>query len=133
MTKTIPTAFNGYVSYDDAITGLHDVVKDHEDVQALQDQYNSIQASCRDLMKATRNHLSLARETKLSWSSKEKWIRGGFNICVPLRIQSTTRDFKVIIRCPSPFALLETQYPDIIDEKIRSEVGALHLDARQLP
>lgn len=124
MRETIPTVFNGNTSYDDAIAELHDVVKDHEDVKALQDQSSHIQANCRDLMKATRHHLGLAKETKLIWPMKEKWIRGGFDICVPLRIESKTRDYKVIIRCPSPFALAEAQYPGTIDEKIRSEVGA---------
>lgn len=87
----MPTAFNSSVLYDDAIRELHVFVKDHEDVKALPDQYKNMEASCRGLMKATRQNLGLARETKLICPSKEKLMRSGFNSCVPLRTESETR------------------------------------------
>ncbi|OBT65052.1 hypothetical protein VE03_05186 [Pseudogymnoascus sp. 23342-1-I1] len=52
-----------------------------------------------------------------------QWIRGGFNVCIPIEVQSTRGDKKLIFRCPMPHKLAEAKYPGTVDEKLSSKVG----------
>ncbi|KAL2755825.1 hypothetical protein ACRALDRAFT_1033775 [Sodiomyces alcalophilus JCM 7366] len=55
----------------------------------------------------------------------ETWIRGSFNICIPVQILdqdgSVTRT--LLVRCPMSHKLAEAQYPGTVDEKVSTEVA----------
>ncbi|EFY93749.1 hypothetical protein MAC_00240 [Metarhizium acridum CQMa 102] len=85
--------------------------------QALWEQRESIQA-------LVRHHLALGKRDVCIVLPPSHWIRGGFNICVFLEVNSDNTNKKFIFRCPMPHKLAEARYPGSIDEKLSCEVGA---------
>ena len=69
-----------------------------------------------------RHHLRLRSED--TCIVKDQWIRGSFNVCIPIEVRSAGFNQKFIFRCPMPHKLAEATYPGTIDEKLSSEVGA---------
>lgn len=82
--------------------------------QKLWDQRATIQ----DLV---RHHLGLRDED--ACIVKDNWIRGSFNVCIPVEVRSAGFNKNLMFRCPMPHKLAEAKYPGTIDEKLSSEVG----------
>ena len=72
----------------------------------------------------TRQHLGLRKHDTCTVLERRQWIRGGFNMCVFLAIETGGQSRKVVFRYPMPHKLAEAQYPGTVDEKLGSEVGA---------
>lgn len=83
--------------------------------QKLRDQRVAIQ----DIV---RHHLRLRDED--SCIVEDQWIRGSFNVCIPVEVRSAGFNQSLIFRCPMPHKLAEAKYPGTVDEKLSSEVGA---------
>jgi hypothetical protein len=82
--------------------------------QKLLDQRATIQA-------LVRHHLRLRDED--ACIVQDQWIRGSFNVCIPVEVRSAGFNKNLIFRCPMPHKLAEARYPGTIDEKLSSEVG----------
>jgi hypothetical protein len=82
--------------------------------QKLWDQ----QATIQDIV---RHHLKLHNEDVCI--IEDQWIRGCFNVCIPVKVTSAGFNQKLVFRCPMPHKLAEAKYPGTIDEKLSSEVG----------
>ncbi|KAG5922924.1 hypothetical protein E4U42_005146 [Claviceps africana] len=83
----------------------------------LWEQRESIQA-------LVKHHLALSKRDFCAVLPRSHWIRGSFNICVPVELKSKKSCQKVIFRCPMPHKLAESRYQGSIDEKLGCEVGA---------
>lgn len=83
----------------------------------------------------TRQHLGLRKHDTCSVLERHTWIRGGFNVCVLVDVESERRkqSRKVVFRCAMPHKLAEAQYPGTVDEKVSSEVGAYAWMQEQCP
>ncbi|TVY80836.1 hypothetical protein LSUE1_G004210 [Lachnellula suecica] len=68
-----------------------------------------------------RHHLSLRDEDVCI--IEDQWIRGNFNVCIPVQVRSASFNKKLMFRCPMPHKLAEARYPGTVDEKLSSEVG----------
>lgn len=84
--------------------------------QTLWDQKHTIQA-------LVKYHLRLGSRDTCIVKAQDQWIRGSFNICIPVEVRSTRFHKKFIFRCPMPHKLAEDKYPGTVDEKLSSEVG----------
>ena len=84
--------------------------------QSLWDQRQTIQA-------LIKHHLNLSNQDTCIVSTTDEWIRGSFNVCIPVKVQSTRCQKKLMFRCPMPHKLAEARYPGTVDEKLSSEVG----------
>jgi hypothetical protein len=84
--------------------------------QSLWDQRQTIEA-------LVRHHLRLSNRDTCTVNTKAQWIRGSFNVCIPIEVRSTRCHKKLIFRCPMPHKLAEVKYPGTVDEKLSSEVG----------
>jgi len=93
--------------------------------QLLWDQRQTIQA-------LVKHHLRLSNRDICIVTTKDQWIRGSFNICIPIEVQSTRFHKKLIFRCPMPHKL-EAKYPGTVDEKLSSEVGTYAWIQHQCP
>jgi len=82
--------------------------------QKLWDQRATIQA-------LVRYHLRLRDED--ACIVEEQWIRGSFNVCMPVRVRSAGFNKTLIFRCPMPHKLAEAKYPGTIDETLSSQLG----------
>ncbi|TVY91114.1 hypothetical protein LAWI1_G004340 [Lachnellula willkommii] len=82
------------------------------------------QAATEQIIQAlVRHHLRLSTRDTCIVNAKAQWIRGSFNVCIPIEVQTTRYHKKLIFRCPMPYKLAEVKYPRTVDEKLCSEVG----------
>ena len=95
------------VSYQEAATELY---------EALWNQRHTIQA-------IVKHHLRLGIRDDCFVRAQEEWIRGSFNVCIPIEVRSKCFHKKLIFRCPMPHKLAEAKYPGTVDEKLSSEIG----------
>lgn len=75
----------------------------------------------------TRRHLGYSTaKYRCTIAPTDEWLRGGFNVCIPVSLNSTDGQDQrqLLFRCPLPYKLAESRYPGTIDEKVGSEVGA---------
>jgi hypothetical protein len=82
--------------------------------QKLWDQQATIQA-------LVRHHLKLRDED--ACIVKDQWIRGSFNVCIPVEVRSASFNKNLLFRCAMPHKLAETKYPGTIDETLSSQLG----------
>lgn len=71
-----------------------------------------------------KNHLALSKRDTCVVLPPSRWIRGSFNVCIFIDVNSKSSYKKVVFRCPMPYKLAEARYPGSIDEKLSCEVGA---------
>jgi hypothetical protein len=69
------------------------------------------------------HHLGLASKDTCLVLDGHTWIRGNFNVCIPVEVTSGSVSRKVLMRCAMPPKLAEARYPGTVDEKISCEVG----------
>lgn len=99
-----------------AINQLAYVPKVKELYDYLWKQRSSIEA-------LTAHHLCLSKHDTCRVLDQHAWIRGSFNVCIPVEVKSGSASCKVIVRCPMPHKLAEARYPGTVDEKLGCEVG----------
>lgn len=83
--------------------------------QAIWEQKESVEA-------LVKHHMALGSQETCTLLSRDHWIRGSFNVCAMVQVQSSGQ--KVVFRCPMPHKLAEARYPGSVDEKSSCEVGA---------
>jgi hypothetical protein len=82
----------------------------------------------REWMKAVVvQHLGLSSADACHVAKMEDWLRGSFNVCVPITVDWQNRQQpgrRVILRFPLPYRVGDEFRPGNGDEKIRCEAGA---------
>jgi len=78
------------------------------------------------IVAVVRHHLRLHPDDSCVVLPPDSWIKGGFNLCVLIDIQSCkwAQSRRVVFRCPLPHKLAEKYFPGTIDEKVSYEAGA---------
>lgn len=71
----------------------------------------------------TKHHLGLGNRDTCIVARPRNWIRGGFNVCIPIEVQSPGSSRKLILRCAMPHKLAEARHSGSVDEKTACEVG----------
>jgi hypothetical protein len=69
------------------------------------------------------HHLRFGIQDTCIVEAQDQWIRGSFNVCIPVEVRSIRFYKKLIFRCPMPYKLAEAKYPGTVNEKLSSEVG----------
>ena len=123
MTRTLQLADRAPISYDSALDTESNIVEEVKLFHLTKDLYSNIREQ-RDVIAAlTKHHLGLQDTDTCTVVNTEKWLRGCYNVCVPVVVVSGTTSFQVIFRIPMPHKLAEAQCPGTTDEKVRCEVG----------
>jgi hypothetical protein len=112
-----------HITYESAVKKDVNIINDatypgarRQLFQKLWDQRATIQA-------LVRHHLRLRDQDACIVKAKNQWIRGSFNVCIPVEVRSASFNKNLIFRCPMPHKLAEAKYPGTIDEKLSCEVG----------
>ncbi|KND87838.1 hypothetical protein TOPH_07455 [Tolypocladium ophioglossoides CBS 100239] len=71
----------------------------------------------------TRHHLGLDDRHVCAVAPMRHWIRGSFNVCIPIEVKSPSLYRTLMLRCAMPHKLAEAEYPGSVDEKMGCEVG----------
>lgn len=83
--------------------------------QEIWEQKESVEA-------LVKHHMALGSQETCTLLPRDHWIRGSFNVCAMVQVQSSGQ--KLVFRCPMPHKLAEARYPGSVDEKSSCEVGA---------
>jgi hypothetical protein len=122
MPATLELDDGEHITYESALKRDINIIKEATYPGARRQLFQKLwdqQATIQDIV---RHHLRL--RDKDVCIVEDQWIRGSFNVCIPVKVRSAGFNQKLIFRCPMPHKLAEAKYPGTIDEKLSCEVGA---------
>jgi len=111
----------GPITMEAALEEEKNVINLASYLPATQKFYSDIWKQRHSVEALVKHHMALGRQDTCTMLPSKHWIRGGFNVCVIVEVNSNR---KVVFRCPMPHKLAEARYPGSIDEKLSCEVGA---------
>ncbi|KAF4340647.1 aminoglycoside phosphotransferase [Fusarium beomiforme] len=112
------------ITYTDAQNLDEDIVTKLGYTEHRKKLYDNLDRQKDTIRSLVRHHLQLPNDAECTVLPQEQWIKGSFNVCIPIRTVSGSTHRNLILRCCLPYKLAEAQYPGTIDEKLRCEVGA---------
>jgi len=124
MSSTIPVLDHEPLTFQQALSEDFNVVQRHHQVAQVQQQYGLLWSQKDTIAAIVRAQLGLQDEAKCSATPPHEWIRGKFNICIPIYVESSQFSGKVVMRCPMPSSLADSYDSGRITERLRSEIGA---------
>lgn len=113
---------NRQIEFQSAIDHQSNILTKLDNVQETRDVYAYLFERTGDINALTAHYLGVDR-AQCVVSHWEEWIRGSFNICIPVRVkgQRGETDKTVLMRCPMAYTLGKDI--GVVDEKIACEVA----------
>ncbi|KAF5019176.1 hypothetical protein F66182_8826 [Fusarium sp. NRRL 66182] len=111
------------ITYSDAQNLGQDIVTKLGYAQHRKQLYDNLDRQKDTIRSLVRHHLHLGNDAECTVLPQEQWIKGSFNVCIPIRTVSGTIHRNLMLRCCLPYKLAEAQYPGTVNEKLRCEVG----------
>ncbi|KAF5707797.1 aminoglycoside phosphotransferase [Fusarium mundagurra] len=113
-----------WINYSDAQNEFDDIVTKLGYTEHRKKLYDNLDKQKDTIRSLVRHHLHLGNDAECTVLPQAQWIKGSFNVCIPIRTVSGTVRRDLMLRCCLPYKLAEAQYPGTIEEKLRCEVGA---------
>ncbi|KAG9229613.1 hypothetical protein BJ875DRAFT_186009 [Amylocarpus encephaloides] len=123
MPTTIKLDHRKPITYSSVIKKDTNIISRVVYFQAATELYDSLWDQRQIIQALVRHHLRLSTRDTCIVNAKAQWIRGSFNVYIPIEVQTTRYHKKLIFRCPMPHKLAEVKYPGTVDKKLCSEVG----------
>lgn len=134
----LPLLNRNPITYESAINKDVNMLNKLKHPAANRKLYRRLWGERRAIEALTRHHLGLplgsGPTVTLSVAPPDDWLRGGFNVCIPVDLATGhsgpstgaggCSPRRLLFRCPLPYKLAEAGYPGTIDEKLGCEVGA---------
>ncbi|KAH6612919.1 hypothetical protein B0J18DRAFT_460788 [Chaetomium sp. MPI-SDFR-AT-0129] len=121
----MPCDHRGPITLSSALRKNADVIIQAAHLAAA--EFCQVLWDCRGTIESlVKHHLCLSDRDSCTVAPRNRWIRGGFNICVPVEIRPGSAHGvrrKFMFRCPMPHKLAEATYPGTVDEKLSCEAG----------
>ncbi|KAF4448254.1 Aminoglycoside phosphotransferase [Fusarium austroafricanum] len=111
------------ISYDEAKNRDENIVVQLGYAEHRKKLFDSLEQQQDTIRSLVRHHLDLRNDAECTVLPQKKWIKGSFNVCIPITTLSGSTRRNLMLRCCLPYKLAEAQYPGTIDEKLRCEVG----------
>ena len=112
------------ITYNDALNTDKNIIQEAQHVAATKALYQKLWADRNTMSALIKHHLGLGDQASCTIAQQHQWMRGNFNVCVPVEVQSPGSYHKLILRCAMPHKLAEAHNPGSMDEKTGCEVGA---------
>ncbi|KAK3685286.1 hypothetical protein B0T22DRAFT_529330 [Podospora appendiculata] len=124
MPETLRLDHRGPITLESALDKDLNIINETSYFAAAEELYQVLWVSRRTIEALVRHHLALGNgeSCKCVVEPRNRWLRGSFNVCVPVEVQSRGAH-KLVFRCAMPHKLAEARYPDTVDEKMSFEVG----------
>ena len=123
MPPTIRLDHRGPITLSSALRKNGDVINQAVHLAATEELGRVLCDSRTRIESLARHHLRLRDRDSCIVAPCNRWIRGGFNVCVPVETRSGGVSRRLMFRCPMPHKLAEARYPVTLDEKLSCEVG----------
>jgi hypothetical protein len=114
----------GFTTYDDAAEEDENIVQQLGYVPATEELYQSLWDRRETICALTKHHLGLGQRDCCVVLPCLEWIRGSFNVCIPVEVKTAEESKRFLLRCALPHKLAESKCPGTVDEKVGCEVGA---------
>ncbi|KAG5943141.1 hypothetical protein E4U53_007107 [Claviceps sorghi] len=124
MSSTIALLDHEPLTFQQALSEDFNVIQRHHQVAQVQEQYSILWSQKDSIAAIVKAQLGLHNEAKCAATPPQEWIRGKFNICIPIFVESCQFSGKVMMRCPMPSALADSYHSEKITERLRSDIGA---------
>jgi hypothetical protein len=119
MPDQLPLYGRGHITYLSAARKKFNILNELDHVPEIKKQYADLWAQRESIEALIRHHLRLTDRDTCTVQDVRLWKQGAFNVCVLVEVTSGGSNLNVFFRCPKPDRL-----HGIVDEKMRSEVGA---------
>ena len=124
MPATLQIIDREDLTLDDALAEERNVINQHSYGPATKSLYLELWKRRSSIAAIVKHHLALGEQDTCEVLSPKHWMRGSFNVCVFVKVDSSDSSREVIFRCPMPHKLAEARYPGSVDEKSGCEIGA---------
>ena len=113
------------ITYQSALDTDSNIIHEAAYVPAAEAQYQQLWREKCTIQALIKHHLGLDERDVCIVARPREWLRGNFNICIPIEVKSQSPGScrKVILRCPMPYKLADGRNPGSVDEKMSCEVG----------
>ena len=113
------------ITYQSALDTDSNIIHEVEHARAAKAQYQQLWGERCVIGALVKHHLGLDDRDTCIVADSHQWIRGSFNICIPIEVKSQSPGScrKVMLRCAMPYKLAEAANPGSVDEKTSCEVG----------
>lgn len=123
MPATLELLNRDPISYESAARREDNIIPQLACVRQTKRLYESLWQARGTIEAITTHHLGLGSTHTCTVLGRRTWIRGSFNVCVPVEVKCGTTSRKVLLRCPMPHKLAEDRYPGSVDDKLKCEIG----------
>ncbi|KAG5773807.1 hypothetical protein H9Q72_000534 [Fusarium xylarioides] len=100
------------ISFSEAQNRDGDIVAQLGYVAARDELYRNLDRQQQTICSLVRHHLDLGVDERCTVLPQDQWIKGGFNVCIPIQTESGPVRRKLMLRCCLPYKLAEAQYPE---------------------
>ena len=112
------------ITYRSALDTDKNIIHEARYVGATKALYQKLWEERITIEALVKHHVGLGDRDLCIVAHPRQWLRGSFNVCIPIEVESTgSSSRKLIMRCSMPHKLAEAENPGSIDEKMGSEVG----------
>jgi hypothetical protein len=112
-----------HITYESALREDVNIINEATYLGARRQLFQKLWDQRARIQDIVRHHLRLRDEDACIVEAENQWIRGSFNVCIPVEVRSAGFNKNLIFRCPMPHKLAEAKYPGSINEKLSCEVG----------
>lgn len=113
--QTVPSTSleldHGLITYKDAADSEDNVINQLAYFRKTKMLFNHLWEQTRSIEALTAHHLGRSQNEACIVQDQRTWIRGSFNICIPVEVKCRNETRKVVMRCPMPHKLAEARYP----------------------
>ncbi|KPM43361.1 hypothetical protein AK830_g3204 [Neonectria ditissima] len=124
MSMSLPPR-NGGMTLEEALAADDDVILELSYSKQQEELFEYLRDSRTDIENAVSRHLGLSTSERCQLSERDEWMRGNFNLCIPVYLENWSRRTgkRVVIRFPLPYKLGEADFPGNVEEKLRCEAA----------
>lgn len=122
--RTLEMLNGSSMTYTAALDTDKNIIREAEYVAATKAQDQELWKEKNTMAALVKHHLGLGDRDTCIIAGLDQWIRGSFNVCIPIEVRSSaSASRRLILRCAMPHKLAEAEYPGSVDEKMGCEVG----------
>ena len=111
------------ITYQSALKKDANIINQAAYFAAAKELYQKLWGQRQAIQAVVKHDLRLGNRDSCVVQPQDQWIRGSFNVCIPVEVRSARFHKMLIFRCPMPHKFAEARYPGTVDEKLSSEVG----------
>ena len=123
MPATLELDNGKHITYESAIKKDENIINEATYPRARKQLFQKLWDQRATIQDIVRHHLRLRDEDACIVKARDQWIRGSFNVCIPVEVRSASFNKNLMFRCPMPHKLAEAKYPGTIDETLSSQLG----------